>query len=319
MQLFFKFEPQLKRVLWGGKKIARFKRLDIPHNDVGESWEISGLTGHESIVTNGQMKGMSLRQVIALCGPQIVGQVNYGKFGDEFPLLIKIIDAHDQLSIQVHPNDDQAHSRGLTSGKSEMWYILQADPESTIISGFNRPTDRAEFEHLLGHGNIMSILATHRSHAGDVFDLPARRIHSIGAGNLLVEIQEPSDITYRVFDFNRTDTNGNKRQLHTELAADTIRFTDVVTGCNANVTSGNSVLLRSPKFRVCRQEISGSQALTLPHDSFLTATCISGYAEIAAHDGSQAITIAQGESLLIAACAKQVTITGEATLITASR
>ena len=116
-----------------------------------------------------------------------------------------------------------------------------------------------------------------------------------------------------------TDTNGNKRQLHTELAAGTIRFTDVVTGCNANVTSGNTVLLRSPKFRVCRQEISGSQALTLPHDSFLTATCISGYAEIAAHDGSQAITIAQGESLLIAACAKQVTITGEATLITASR
>ena len=335
----YKFEPYLKTTLWGGYQIAPFKGIFTAQPNIGESWEISGVPGHESrAIERGLIDdvdvGLTLTELIDKYKGLLVGQKVYKKYGNQFPLLVKFIDSRQDLSVQVHPDDKLAMERHGCQGKTEMWYIIKSDVGAKIYSGLKKSITPDEYEQLANapvpetapdglpsssHSPMQDVIATHEAHDGDLFFLPAGRLHAIGAGNFLAEIQETSDITYRVFDFNRTDTNGNKRQLHTELAAGTIRFTDVVTGCNANVTSGNTVLLRSPKFRVCRQEISGSQALTLPHDSFLTATCISGYAEIAAHDGSQAITIAQGESLLIAACAKQVTITGEATLITASR
>ena len=319
MQLFFKFEPLFKRVLWGGDKIARLKGISLPHSDVGESWEISGVKGHECIVANGPEKGLSLRQLTEKYGSALVGERNYSLTGNELPILIKIIDAHDQLSIQVHPDDNQAHLRGETSGKSEMWYILETEPDATILSGLCRRTDKAEFNSLLTHGDITSILTCHHSHVGDVFNLPARRIHSIGAGNLLVEIQQPSDITYRVYDFDRTDANGNKRELHTQLALDTADFNDVVKHPQANVPSGNAMLLSTPQFTVWRHEVPGKESVPLPNKSFLTLTCVGGEASISSAESDETATLKCGESLLIAAAARQVTLTGNATLIVATK
>ena len=219
-----KFRPLLKQALWGGNKIIPFKQLDTEMEQVGESWEISGVKDNESIVANGQYEGMKLNDLVALLKDDLVGKENYERFGNEFPLLIKFIDADKQLSIQVHPDDEQAKASGQRRGKTEMWYIMQSAPDATLLSGLKRRITPEEYKMMVENHTITDALSKYDVGEGDVFYLPAGRIHSIGSGTFLAEIQETRDVTYRIYDFKRKDKDGNYRQLHTEEASECIDF-----------------------------------------------------------------------------------------------
>ena len=220
-----KFEPLLKQTLWGGSKIIPFKHLDAQLENVGESWEISGVSGNETIVANGQYKGMSLNQLVRELKGSLVGVENYQRFGDEFPLLIKFIDACQDLSIQVHPSDEIAHRQGKSRGKTEMWYVLESTPGAQLYSGLKQQITPEQYKEMVENDTITDVLARYEVSAGDVFFIPAGRIHSIGAGCFVAEIQQTSDVTYRIYDFKRKDKNGNYRELHTQLASESIDYT----------------------------------------------------------------------------------------------
>lgn len=220
-----KFEPLLKQTLWGGSKIIPFKHLDAQLENVGESWEISGVSGNETIVANGQYKGMSLNQLVRELKGSLVGVENYQRFGDEFPLLIKFIDACQDLSIQVHPSDEIAHRQGKSRGKTEMWYVLESTPGAQLYSGLKQRITPEQYKEMVENDTITDVLARYEVSAGDVFFIPAGRIHSIGAGCFVAEIQQTSDVTYRIYDFKRKDKNGNYRELHTQLASESIDYT----------------------------------------------------------------------------------------------
>ena len=212
----YKFKPILKSMLWGGDKIIPYKGIVSDAKSVGESWEISGVKENESVVAEGPDAGMLLPELIKRDGAALLGKANLERFGEEFPLLIKFIDARQDLSIQVHPNDEQAWERHQSKGKTEMWYVVDADPGSSLRSGFAKQVTPEEYEASIADNTITDLLAEYDIKAGDLFFLPAGRIHSIGAGAFIAEIQQTSNITYRIYDFNRVDANGNPRELHTE-------------------------------------------------------------------------------------------------------
>ncbi len=220
-----KFEPLLKQTLWGGSKIIPFKHLDAQLDIVGESWEISGVKDSETVVANGPFKGMSLNQLVIGQKELLVGKENYQRFGDEFPLLIKFIDACQDLSIQVHPSDEIAHRQGKSRGKTEMWYVLESTPGAQLYSGLKQQITPEQYKEMVENDTITDVLARYEVSAGDVFFIPAGRIHSIGAGCFVAEIQQTSDVTYRIYDFKRKDKNGNYRELHTQLASESIDYT----------------------------------------------------------------------------------------------
>ncbi len=220
-----KFEPLLKQTLWGGSKIIPFKHLDAQLDIVGESWEISGVKDSETVVANGPFKGMSLNQLVIGQKELLVGKENYQRFGDEFPLLIKFIDACQDLSIQVHPSDEIAHRQGKSRGKTEMWYVLESTPGAQLYSGLKQRITPEQYKEMVENDTITDVLARYEVSAGDVFFIPAGRIHSIGAGCFVAEIQQTSDVTYRIYDFKRKDKNGNYRELHTQLASESIDYT----------------------------------------------------------------------------------------------
>ncbi|RNC85314.1 MAG: mannose-6-phosphate isomerase [Balneola sp.] len=220
-----KFTPILKDKIWGGEKLGIV--LDKPIGDsknCGESWEISGVEGDISIVSEGELKGKSLVELINEYKGELVGEKVFGKFGSKFPLLIKFIDANDDLSIQVHPDDTLAMERHNSFGKTEMWYVVEADEGATLISGFNKQTNKDEYLEVFEAGNLTDILNRERVFNDDVFFLPAGRVHTIGKGLLIAEIQQTSDITYRIYDFDRVDANGVGRELHVEEAVDAIDY-----------------------------------------------------------------------------------------------
>lgn len=219
-----KFNPILKPVLWGGSRIATFKGVTPFDRPIGETWEISGLQGFESVVASGEYAGKTINELLSEKGEDIMGRRLCRRYGNQFPLLIKFIDAAQDLSIQVHPNDEVAASRHNCSGKTELWYMLESHDDAIIYSGFKSPTTLDEFRSHVEENTLTDALACFSPRRGDIFYLPAGRVHSIGAGNLLLEIQQSSDITYRVYDYNRTDLNGKKRELHTELAIETIDY-----------------------------------------------------------------------------------------------
>lgn len=221
----FKFEPLLKQTLWGGDKIIPFKHLNTKMEQVGESWEISGVKDFETIVANGPDKGKSLNQLVSEMKDQLVGKENYERFGDEFPLLVKFIDAHQDLSIQVHPSDEVAHRQGKPHGKTEMWYALPSTPGAMLYNGLKQQITPEQYKQMVENDTITNALARYEVHEGDVFFIPAGRIHTIGAGCFVAEIQQTSDVTYRIYDFKRKDKNGNYRELHTQLAAESIDYT----------------------------------------------------------------------------------------------
>ena len=220
-----KFTPILKDKIWGGTQLSTV--LDKPTGDskiCGESWEISGVPNNISTVREGDLKGKLLTELIDEFKGDLIGEHIYQKFGNKFPLLIKFIDANDDLSIQVHPNDELAQKRHNSFGKTEMWYVVEAEEGATLISGFNRKTDKDEYVKIFEEGRINEILNKEDVNKDDVFFLPAGRVHTIGKGLLIAEIQQTSDITYRIYDFDRVDAEGNKRELHLEEALDAIDF-----------------------------------------------------------------------------------------------
>ncbi|MEQ8907126.1 type I phosphomannose isomerase catalytic subunit [Ekhidna sp.] len=220
-----KFNPIFKEKLWGGQKIKTILGKDFGDLDnCGETWELSGVPGNVSEVSNGALKGESLNDLVSDLKADLVGRSVYGRFGNEFPLLIKYIDAAQDLSVQVHPDDELAHARHNSKGKAEMWYIIQCDRDSKLINGFNKKTDEAEFSKAFRNGDVLNLLNMESVFKGDAFYLPGGRVHAIGAGILLTEIQQTSDITYRIYDFDRVDKHGNVRELHVDQALDAINF-----------------------------------------------------------------------------------------------
>jgi mannose-6-phosphate isomerase len=220
-----KFTPICKEKIWGGERLKELlnKKFGKLIN-CGESWEISGIENEISVVANGFLKGNNLEELIEIYMGDLVGEKAYDQFGIEFPLLIKYIDAKEKLSIQVHPNDELAKERHGTFGKTEMWYVIHADEGARIVTGFNRTLSGEEYVEYFEKGQLESILNYETVKEGDVFFIPAGRIHAIGEGIVLAEIQQTSDATYRIYDFNRLDDSGNLRELHTDLALDAIDF-----------------------------------------------------------------------------------------------
>jgi mannose-6-phosphate isomerase len=220
-----KFKTIFKDKIWGGQKINTYLHKDFGDlPNCGETWEISGVKSDVSVVADGELAGESLADLLVKYQGELVGKKNYAHFGNIFPLLVKFIDANDDLSIQVHPNDELAKKRHNSFGKTEMWYVIEADPGSSLIAGFNQDLNEQVYVEKLNSGHIMDILNREDVAAGDVFFLPAGRVHTIGKGLLIAEIQQTSDITYRIYDFDRVDDKGNKRELHTEEALAAIDY-----------------------------------------------------------------------------------------------
>ena len=315
----FKFEPYLKSVLWGGEQIAEYKGIVTDQHNIGESWEISGVPGHESVVAEGDDKGMNLRELIEKYKGDLVGNAVYAKFGDVFPLLVKIIDAKRDLSVQVHPDDTLAKARHNSYGKTEMWYIIKADEGAPIYAGLSKRITPEQYEKCVAENTIMDVIARHDSHAGDLFFLPAGRIHAIGAGNLLAEIQQTSDITYRVYDFGRLDANGNPRELHTEQAKDAIDYTVYPEYKSNYDRNGKSAtpLVKCEYFDVKREIIEGESAIDASADSFMIVMCLDGAATITDNLGG-VTQVKKGESILVPAVITSMKAEGNATFMTAT-
>ena len=296
-----KFRPLLKQTIWGGEKIKTFKHLDAAPDHVGESWEISGVKGSESVIANGPLAGEKLPEAIGKYGSRLVGERVYKCFGDLFPLLIKFIDANADLSIQVHPDDSLAMKRHGTLGKTEMWYVLDTLPGAKIRSGFSRPVGKEEYLRLVEENRITDVINAFDSRPGDIYYLPAGRLHAICAGNFLVEIQETSDITYRVYDYNRLDKNGKPRELHTKEAVDAIDYTyypDCYGGSTRGI-AGDTRLVKSDYFDVTRLVIDGTEEVKAAPGSFTIIIPIEGEGTLEA-DGEKTAARA-GESILVPA------------------
>lgn len=221
-----KFKPILKETIWGGCKIPRIKHISgLEDKHIGESWEISGLDDNESVVDGGAYDGKSLSQLIDTLKGNLVGEENYRRFGNRFPLLIKFIDARQDLSIQVHPDDETALRHGMVNGKNEMWYLLDSEPYASLRCGLKEELSADDIIKKVDDSTICDSIAQYDVKAGDCFYIPAGRVHSIGAGCLIAELQQTSDTTYRLYDYNRRDSNGNLRQLHVRQAAECIDYT----------------------------------------------------------------------------------------------
>lgn len=299
----FKFEPILKQTIWGGHKIITYKNLDSDLQQVGESWELSDVPSHESIVANGPLKGLSFPELISRFGASLVGRENLVRFGNRFPLLVKFIDARKDLSIQVHPDDSLARSRHNCSGKNEMWYVISAEPGARLCSGLSRHITPDEYEERVAGNTIEEVLQFHDIHPGDVFNIPSGCVHSIGAGAFLAEIQQTSDITYRIYDFNRRDADGNLRQLHTELAKDAINYnlTENSKSTYTPVLNQPVELLSTPYFTTSLYKLTEPLMCDYSElDSFVIMICTEGSAQLS-DDKDNRISIAQGETVLIPA------------------
>ena len=312
-----RFTPYLKSVIWGGNKLCSLKGMTQTTDKIGESWELSAVPGHLSIVESGVYSGMTIKDLIDRFGAQLLGSRVYERYEGKFPLLVKLIDAHENLSVQVHPNDELAGRKHNSLGKTEMWYILASDKDAKIYAGLNRTITLDEYERKVTDGTFTDVLATHSSLPGDVFFLPAGRVHAIGAGNLLAEIQQSSDVTYRIFDYNRRDTTGNTRELHTELAKEAIDFT--VHEDYKAVTPSNEIfhaeLVTCKHFRVGREIIKGEAELNFSPESFTIIMCIDGGATIEYGNGEIGISTVQ--TVLLPAVLSKVRFRGTATILVA--
>ena len=308
----YKFKPLLKSTLWGGDKIIPFKHLDSQQQQVGESWEISGVKDNETQVANGPMAGKSLNQLVSLQGEKLVGRQNYTRFGNEFPLLIKFIDARQDLSIQVHPTDEIAHRQGKERGKTEMWYIMDSAPDAKLYCGLRKKITPDEYKHMVENDTICEALAQYSVSEGDVFFLPAGRIHAIGTGCFLAEIQQTSDVTYRIYDYKRRDKDGNYRQLHTQEASECINYEVPPTHRTPYEAKKNQgvELVSCPYFTTAVYDIDEPMTLDYSElDSFVILVGMKGEATVTDDQGQQT-TLHEGETLLIPANTQTVTVEG---------
>lgn len=306
----FKFKTIFKDKIWGGSKIKDILGKDFsPLPNCGETWEISGVKSDVSIVANGALAGTSLADILSQYQEQLVGKKNYETYGNEFPLLVKFIDANDDLSIQVHPNDELAGKRHQSKGKTEMWYIVQADEGASLISGFNQPLHKDSYLEKFNSGKLDEILNREIAVKGDIFFLPAGRIHTIGKGLLIAEIQQTSDITYRIYDFDRVDDQGNKRELHIEESLDAIdySFHDEYKTSYPRTKDEVVKAVECPYFTTNVLDATKSTERNYSNlDSFVIHVCVEGECILNYGDGE--LSVKKGECILIPASLNQVSL-----------
>ena len=307
-----KFNALLKSTLWGGDKIIPFKNLDIQQENVGESWEISGVKDNETIVADGPYAGKKLNELVEELKGKLVGEDNYQRFGNEFPLLIKFIDARQDLSIQVHPTDEIAKMQGKERGKTEMWYLMDSDKDATLLCGLKKKITPEEYAQMVENDTIVDAIDRYEVKEGDCFFLPAGRIHAIGTGCFLAEIQQTSDVTYRIYDFKRKDKDGNYRQLHTKEAAECINYnvesnyrTDYTPVKNQGVS-----LVQCPYFNTAVYDLNEPMTIDYSElDSFVILIGVKGNATITDNEGNT-FTLQAGESVLVPATTETLKVDG---------
>jgi mannose-6-phosphate isomerase len=303
-----KFRPILKDLIWGGTRLRDIYGKNTRSDNCGESWEISAVQGNISVVVNGFLKGNNLQEIIEVYMGELVGDHIYEKFGIEFPLLIKFIDANALLSIQVHPDDDLAKERHNAYGKNEMWYIIDAKENSEIISGFREPVSREVYLRHFSSKTLPDILNFEEVNAGDIFFMPAGRIHAIGAGIMLAEIQQTSDITYRIYDWDRLDKDGKGRELHTELAVDAINYNDPERHRIDYKGERNSraIVVDTPWFTTGIIDFDEAVEKDFNFiDSFVIYMCVQGSASID-YGNSEPLSLTAGETILVPAGLKNI-------------
>ena len=297
------FEPNLQTKVWGGDKLTQWKQLPEQQH-IGESWEVSAVETSPSVIANGTWAGYALTEIINKMPEAILGKEVAEKYQNQLPLLVKLIDSNDDLSVQVHPNDDMAKRLHNGMGKTEMWYVLSAEPGACIYAGFQKALSPEEYARRVADGSIMEALAKHEIYAGDVFYIPSGRIHAIGKGVRLVEVQQSSDLTYRIYDYGRMDLNGQPRELHTELAAQALDYkvyseyrsdyTDKIDTANACIdTEFFTVRVVSIKEPIRRNIVK--------YDSFAILTCTQGSCKVRIRSTHDEITLREGYSCLIPA------------------
>jgi mannose-6-phosphate isomerase len=301
------FEPILKEKIWGGQNLSQYGKKVGAGQNIGESWEISGVQGDVSVVSNGLHKGKSLNELIEEFGSELLGKYNFEKFGNEFPLLIKFLDAEDDLSVQVHPDDKVAQERHNSNGKTEMWFILDHKPKANLIIGFNRPLNKSQYMEAVSKNKIMGILNTVEVAKGDAFYIPAGRVHSIGKGIVLAEIQQTSDVTYRIYDFDRKDADGNGRELHNEEAMDVVDLNFIENFKTDYTIKDNKIseVAKGPYFSTNILKIEEEYRLDYTQsDRFHILICIEGSVEIKLIDETYALE--KGQTVLIPAIINQI-------------
>jgi mannose-6-phosphate isomerase len=309
---FLKFEPILKEKIWGGEKLTSLLHKKSVLKNIGESWEISGVKEAISVVANKKLKGSLLNELIAKYKSTLLGDKVFKQFGNDFPLLIKFLDAKKALSIQVHPNDDLAKKRHQSLGKNEMWYVLQADKKANLIIGFKKNSTVNEFVSHLEKTTLVRNLNTEKTKKGDAYYIPTGTIHAIGAGVLIAEIQQTSDITYRIYDWEYKNSDGISRELHIEAAKDAIDY--VAKSSYKAVYSENensiSEIISCPYFTTSILPLYGKVDINHQEkDSFVIYMCVAGNVTFQYEDQIEKLHL--GETLLVPACMKEFKIIAE--------
>jgi mannose-6-phosphate isomerase len=311
-----KFQPVFQHRIWGGEKLKNVLQKEYTETHIGESWEISGVKGGETAVLEGPLKGAILPDLIARYKSDLVGETCYEECGNEFPILIKFIDADAPLSVQVHPDDALAKERHNSLGKNEMWYIMDADKEANLLIGFTEHLDKVNFEACVNRGDLLPLLNKIKVKKGELYFLPAGRVHAIGKGVLLAEIQQTSDVTYRVFDYNRVDKKtGKQRELHVQESIDAIDFSPVDKYQTAYEKTPNqsNPMIDTPFFKT--NYISSNEILTLNYNtgnSFKIFICTDGFALLKTQN--QELTVKKGETVLLPANEEQLTVVPQGTV-----
>lgn len=314
MQLYpLEFQPVYKYRMWGGNKLHTVLNKQYDGENIGESWEISDVNGDETQVKNGALKGYTLRKLSNEFGAHFLGEKVYQNFGEEFPLLIKFIDAQTSLSVQVHPHDPIAKERHNSFGKNEMWYIMDADDNAEIIVGFNKDLDKESYSRYLENKDLLQVLNTVKTEAGDTFYIPTGRVHAIGAGVLLAEIQQTSDITYRIYDYERVDkATGTTRELHNELALDVIDFETKESYKTeyARRSNESNELVHSPYFRTNIIPLQGNITKDYSDlDSFVIYICAQGSLKVTY--GDESYSLEKGSTLLLPASIDKIDLSSD--------
>jgi mannose-6-phosphate isomerase len=308
------FEPILKERIWGGTKLRDYLNKPISSKITGESWEISTVENDVSIVSNGFFKGKSLNELINDFPKEILGTKVFEQFGKQFPLLFKYLDAREDLSIQVHPNDELAAQRHNSFGKTEMWYVMQADDEARLIVGFKEKSSPEEYVQHLENKTLLNILDTKKVKKGDVFFLETGTVHAIGAGTIIAEIQQTSDITYRLYDFDRVDANGNTRELHIDLALDAINYEKIEAQKKySKIENASNEVVDCSYFTTNFIPLNGNINVSKNQKSFTVYMCVDGDFDLIFNN--EEYNYKKGDTVLIPASLVDFQLNGKASML----
>jgi mannose-6-phosphate isomerase len=309
-----KFQPIPQKRIWGGNRLRTHLNKPFDEENIGESWEISGVSGSVSVIENGLFKGKNLQDIIEKSPKELLGENVINKYGHTFPLLIKFIDAQQDLSIQLHPNDTLARQRHNSMGKEEMWYIVDSKPESCLMFGFNQEVDKEKYKQHLSNNTLPDILHYQQVKSGEVYHIPTGRVHAIGKDILLAEIQQSSDVTYRLYDWDRTDAEGNPRELHTELALDAIDFSHLKNFETKYLKESNTrnKTVESDYFTTNYFTLNKAFEVEKPPTHFTIFVCVGGAGKLSVNDSETSILL--GEVLLIPAAIEHFVVIPHGTI-----